>query len=129
MNVFFKFDVLNLLLKNNGVRDRRPNFIIFVFWSALNFDGWVVVGWSIESCLGPAEISSLCFWMGMGIQGESKISSFVCDVNQGNKEFGYKKAGSRFSCEAPGIERFAQDLPQVVESGMWVCAGENFITF
>ena len=31
MNVFFKFDVLNLLLKNNGVRDRRPNFIILYF--------------------------------------------------------------------------------------------------
>ena len=65
MNLFFKSDVSNLLLKNNGVRDRRPNFIIFVFWSALNFDGWVVVGWSIESCLGPTEILSLCFWMGM----------------------------------------------------------------
>lgn len=49
-------------------------------------------------------------------------------MNQGNKEFGYKKAGSRFPCEAPGIE-IDQDLLIVVESGMWVCVGENFITF
>ena len=60
-----------------------------VVWSALNVDGWVVVGWGRESCLGPAEISSLCsrFNLRMGTQAESKISSFVSDMNQKNEEF------------------------------------------
>ena len=59
-----------------------------VVWSALNVDGWVVVGWGRESCLGPAEISSLCsrFNLRMGTQVESKISSFVSDMNQKNEE-------------------------------------------
>ena len=43
MNLLFNFDVVNLLLKNNGGKDRRPNFVIFVVWSALNVDVWVVV--------------------------------------------------------------------------------------
>ena len=29
MNLLFNFDVVNLLLKNNGGKDRRPNFVIF----------------------------------------------------------------------------------------------------
>ena len=53
--------MVDLLLKNNGGRDRRPNFVIFVVWSALNAGGWVVVGLGKESCLGPPEISSMCF--------------------------------------------------------------------
>ena len=54
--------MVDLLLKNNGGRDRRPNFVIFVVWSALNaVGGWVVVGLGKESCLGPPEISSMCF--------------------------------------------------------------------
>lgn len=61
MNLLFDSDVVNLLLKNNGGKGRKPDFI-FVVWSALNVDGWVVVGWSRESCIGPAEISSLCSW-------------------------------------------------------------------
>ena len=42
-------------------RDRRPNFVIFVVWNALNVDGCVVVGSGRESCLWPPEISSMCF--------------------------------------------------------------------
>ena len=52
---------MDLLLKNNGGRDRRPNFVIFVIWSALNVDGWLVVGWGRESCLGLPEILSMYF--------------------------------------------------------------------
>ena len=37
----FDFNVVNLMLKNNGGRDRRPNFVVFVVWSAFNVDGWV----------------------------------------------------------------------------------------
>ena len=52
---------------------------------------------------------------GWGTQDESKFSSFVCDVNQGNDKFGYKKVVLRISCEPPGMETFLQDLLQVVK--------------
>ena len=35
---------------------------------------------------------------------------FLSDVNQGNKDFGCEKVGSRFSCVAIGVGRFSQDL-------------------
>ena len=68
MNLLFNSDVVNLLLKRNGGRDRRPNFVIVVFitifvdWSALIVKGWVVVAWGRKFCLRPAEISPLCSW-------------------------------------------------------------------
>ena len=40
---------------------------------------------------------------------------FVSGVNQGNKDFGYKKVGSRFSCLVPEMERFSLDLLQTVK--------------
>ena len=40
---------------------------------------------------------------------------FVSGVNQGNKDFGYKKVGSRFSCIVPEMERFSLDLLQTVK--------------
>ena len=109
MNLLYDFDVVSLLLKNNGGRDRTPNFVIFEIWSALNVDGWEVVGLGRESCLGLAEISSMCSWFNSrrGTQGESKVSSFVSDMNRGNEELGYREVGSRFFCEAPGMERFS----------------------
>ena len=75
-------------------RQRRPNIVIFVVWGALNVDCWVVVGWGRESCLGPAKISSLCTWFNsrMGTQAESKISSFVSDMNQKTEELEYNSA-------------------------------------
>ena len=109
MNLLFNSDVVNVLLKDNGGRNRRPIFvscffiIVFVDWSTLI--GSVVVALGRELCLGPAEISSFCYW---GI------------VLRGSEEFGYKKVCSRFSCEAPGMGRFSQDLLGVVRSGMWV---------
>ena len=73
MILLFNFDVLNLLLKNNRGRNRRPNFIC-VDWKALNVDGG---GLRQEPCLGPAEISSLRSWLNSrSTQGESKISTF-----------------------------------------------------
>ena len=56
MDLLFNSDIVNLLLKINGVRKRKPNFIIFIVWSALIVDRWLVVAWN--TCLGPAEISS-----------------------------------------------------------------------
>ena len=33
-------DIVNLLLKTNGGRDKRPHFVIFAVWKALIFMGW-----------------------------------------------------------------------------------------
>ena len=72
------FDIVNLLFKNHGGKNRRPNVVVFAVWSALIVGGWVVVGWGRKSYLGPAEISSLCvpdLIQRLGTQSESKISS------------------------------------------------------
>ena len=61
MYLLFNSDIMNLLLKTNGERNRRPNFVIFVVWSTLIVGGWVLVAWSLKSCLGPAEIASFVF--------------------------------------------------------------------
>ena len=61
MDLLFNFDIVNLLLKTNGGRGRRPNFVIFVVWSALIVGGWVVVARSRKSCLRPPEITSFVF--------------------------------------------------------------------
>ena len=57
----------------------------------------------------------------MGTQAESKISSFVSDMNQRTEEFEYKRVHSGFYIEAPGMERFSQDLLQTVrrENVLW----------
>ena len=43
------------------LKNRDPNFVIFLVWSALIVCGWIVVAWSRNSCLGPAEIASFVF--------------------------------------------------------------------
>ena len=55
MNYFFDADIENLLLKSNGVRERRPNFAIFLVWDALIVRGWVLVTYGRKYYLGPAE--------------------------------------------------------------------------
>ena len=44
------------------------------------------------------------------MQGESKKSSFVSDMTQGNEELGCNKMAI-FSCETPGMQKFSQNLP------------------
>ena len=61
MNLLFNSDIVNLLLKISGVRDRGPNFTIFVGWSALIVSGWFLVAWGRRSGLGPAENASFVF--------------------------------------------------------------------
>ena len=39
--------------------NRRVNFLLFVVWSALVVDRWLVVAWTEKSCFVLAEISSL----------------------------------------------------------------------
>ena len=61
MNLLFSSDIVKLLLKTNGERDRNPNCVIFVVGNALIVGGWMEVAWSRKSCLGPAEITFLVF--------------------------------------------------------------------
>ena len=60
-NLFFNSDIENFLLKTNGL-ERKPNFVTFLVWSVLIVGGSIVVAWSRNSCLGRAEITSLCSW-------------------------------------------------------------------
>ena len=118
MNFFLNSDIVIILLKTKWGRERRLNFVIFVVWSALIVRGWVVVGWSRKSCLGPAEISFFCV-PGL-IQDEGRRVSlrfrlFISDLNQGNKDFESKNVGSRFFSVVPWMERFSLDL----RSGKW----------
>ena len=50
---------------------------------------------------------------------------FVSNLNQGNTDFECKKVCSRFSCMAPGMERFSLDLPRDVKKSALevVCGG------
>ena len=41
MDLLSNSDIMILLLKTNGGRDRRPNFVIFLIWRAL----MLVAGW------------------------------------------------------------------------------------
>ena len=59
----FQFSYYELSVKNQWGRDRAPNFVIFLVWGALIVTRWVVVAWSRNSCLGPAEIASLVFFV------------------------------------------------------------------
>ena len=64
MDLLSNSDVVIVLLKTNGERDRRPNFVILFFFlvsRALIFSGWVMVVWRRKSCLGPDEISFFVF--------------------------------------------------------------------
>ena len=45
-DLLFNVDIVNLLLKNNGGRDRRLQFGIFVVLKALIVGGWMVVAWA-----------------------------------------------------------------------------------
>ena len=50
--------VSKLSVKNQWGRERESNYVIFLVWSALIVGGGMVVAWSRNSCLGPAEIAS-----------------------------------------------------------------------
>ena len=65
---------MNLLLKTNGGRGRKPNFAVFVVWSALIVSRWMVVTWFIF-CV-PGLIQGWVCSSRMGDVGGSKISSF-----------------------------------------------------
>ena len=67
MNLLFDSDIVNLLLKTNGVRNKRPSFVIFVIWSALTVSGWVVAAWDRRNCLGLVKRFP-CVTQGVGWQ-------------------------------------------------------------
>ena len=60
MSNHFSFRIVDLLLRNNGGRDRRPKYVVFVVWRVPNADNGMVVDLGRESCLRSAEISSVC---------------------------------------------------------------------
>ena len=41
ISLLFNSDILNFMLKTDGGRTRKPNFVIFVVWSALIVGVWV----------------------------------------------------------------------------------------
>ena len=49
------------LSKTNGGETRKPNFVVFLAWSALIVDGLVILAWNKISCLTPAEVVSFVF--------------------------------------------------------------------
>ena len=72
--LFFDSDMTNPLLKTNGRRDRRFNFVSFVIWGALIVGRWLMMAWGEKSCFGLAEISFLVFLLLFkdGTQDESR---------------------------------------------------------
>ena len=89
--LLFNSDIVNYILKTTKGRDRRPNFVKFVIWSALIAGAWVVVAWSRKSCLVSAEIASfVCLFLfkDWGYRVSPKFHLFISDVNQRNEEVG-----------------------------------------
>ena len=93
-HLLFNSDIVNLLLKTNLGRNRRPNFVVFVVWNTLVVGVLVLVVWSRKSCLGPAKIASFVFLILFKIGGPRvslRFRLFFSDVNQGNGEAGWIK--------------------------------------
>ena len=61
MYLLFNSYIMNLYLKANGRRNRRPNFVIFVVCCALIVGRWLVVERSRKSFLVLAEFESFVF--------------------------------------------------------------------
>ena len=60
-----------------GERDRKPNFVIFVVWSALIAGVWVVA-WSRRYCLGPTEVASFVCLVLFKDGGHRVSQDFIC---------------------------------------------------
>ena len=125
INLLFNFDIVNLLLKTNVVRDRIPNFVIFLIRRPLIVSGSVRVGagdleqnvlfsagWNLIFCV-PGSIQR---W---GRPVSLRFHLFASDVNHGNKDFECKKVDSRFSFVAPAMKRFSLDLTRAVKNVLW----------
>ena len=83
---------MNLLLRTDGERNRRPSFVIFVVWSDLIVGRWLVVVWSRRFCLEPVEVASFLFlvlFKDWGCRVSPRSHLFVSDINQGNEEAGW----------------------------------------
>ena len=64
-----------------GRRDRTPNFVIFVVWSAVVVSWWVVAAWDKKSHLGLAEISSIACLVHSGMGGgQRQLSDYWSHV-------------------------------------------------
>ena len=111
INLLFNFDIVNLLLKTNVVRDRIPNFVIFLIRRALIVSGWVRVGagdleqnvlfsagWNLIFCV-PGSIQR---W---GRHGESKISSFCFWCKSWEQRFWVQEGGFKVFFCCPSNEK------------------------
>ena len=89
----FQFCYCELPLKNHCGNDRRPNFIIFLVWSALIAGGWVGGGGIEEKILFRAGWNSafvcLVLFKDWGRRVSPRIYFFVSVVKQGNEEAGW----------------------------------------
>ena len=89
INLLLNSGFVNVLLKTNGGRDRRPNFVIFINRSALIVGGCLVVAWSRKSYLGSVEIISFVFlvlFKDVRRRVSQRFHHFVFDVHQENEE-------------------------------------------
>ena len=83
-HVCFSILIFLFSIKNHCVRGRRPNFVIFVAWSALIASGWMVVTWSRKSSLAPAKIAffvCLVLLKDEGRKVSPRFHLFVSDIN------------------------------------------------
>ena len=77
MDLFLNSDIENLLLKTDGGKDIKPNFAIFVVWSALIIGEYVVVAWGRKCCKSRQKLHLWSYWFNVRmVDAGFKISSF-----------------------------------------------------
>ena len=87
--MLFNINIVKLLLKKRWGKKQKASFLIFVVWSALIADGWVVAC-DRKPYLGPAEISCFVYLVQLKDEGcrvSLRLHLFVFDVDSGNKDF------------------------------------------
>ena len=83
--MLFNSDIADFLLKTNEGRNRRPNFVIFVVWSALIVVEWVLV-YSRKSYLRPVVFLDL--FKDRVCRVGPRIHFLIFDVCQGHDKAG-----------------------------------------
>ena len=119
--VYTYFSILTLWsLKNHWGKGRRPKIFIFVVWSVLIADKWVMVTWCRKFSLGPSEIASfVCLVL---LRDEVRRMSpifhlFVSHVNHWNEEAGWVQGSRVWPRDSRRMtERLYLDLPWTAKS-------------
>ena len=80
--LLFNYDIVNYLLNTTEGKNRRPNFVISVVWSALIACGWVLVSWSrLEGKLKWHLLCLCTFFNDGGRRESSRFHLFAPDDN------------------------------------------------